>query len=271
MIYLNSYNQYSEDLKVNRIIEFIDYSINESQDSKNILQKAFNELKNLSQSAKKKVLNYTIVALLTVDTVSNIVRIIQNSNIEREDKKLAIELCKQKETESKFEQPGFKAGYDFDVSDEGISLIKGVEELKLDPYKLGDGKITVGWGHAENPKKSKLKVGRKITRKKAEEFFKKDLQTAVNGVKRIFKEWEQKGLDVKINQKMFDALVSLAFNTGVSSLRQSEVIQHLKNKDYNSAADSIKSFNIGDKFAEGLKERRQKESEMFSSTIRQQK
>jgi GH24 family phage-related lysozyme (muramidase) len=265
MRYLNTYNKYSEDLLVERIIDFIDNSINESQDSESILQRVINKLKNLSDSAKKKVLKYTIISLLAIDSITNVIRIIQNSNLEKEDKKVAIEICEEKEKEK--EIPGFKPGYEFEVSEAGISLIKGVEELKLVPYKLGDGKITVGWGHAENPKKSKLRVGKKISKERAESFFKKDLQTAVDGVKRIFKEWESKGLDVKINQKMFDALVSLAFNTGISSLRQSEVIQHLKNKDYDSAKDSIKSFNLGDKFSKGLKIRREKESEMFSASL----
>jgi len=92
------------------------------------------------------------------------------------------------------------------------------------------------------------------------------LKEAADGVRRMFKDWEKEGVDVTITQSMFDALVSMAFNAGVSGLRNSEVVQHIKRGDYQMAADSIKTFRVSSKFP-GLAVRRAKESEMFLSSI----
>ena len=82
----------------------------------------------------------------------------------------------------------------------------------------------------------------------------------------MFKDWEKEGTNVSITQSMFDALVSMAFNAGVGGLRRSEVVEHLKKGDYQTAADSIKTFRVSSKFP-GLALRREKESEMFLASI----
>ena len=56
-----------------------------------------------------------------------------------------------------------------------INLIKKHEGLSLKAYKIGDGMITIGYGHAEPEKNSKFKVGDKITKHQAEELFLHDL------------------------------------------------------------------------------------------------
>jgi GH24 family phage-related lysozyme (muramidase) len=262
MNYLNTYHKYQEELKVQEIINWIDLNINESDSADSIWNKTQDKIKSLSRSAKNKVIKYALISLLAVDSVTNVIKIVQNSNAKPEDKKIAIEMCKKQADKEEKSDDMFKAGYDFEISELGINHIKKEESCNLTPYKLGDGKITVGWGHAEDPNKSKLKVGKKISQKKADKFFEKDLKLASDGVKRIFKEWESKGLDIKITQKMFDALVSIAFNTGVSALRQSDIIQNLKRGEYEAAGDSIKKFKISDKYP-GLVTRRSKESKMF--------
>jgi GH24 family phage-related lysozyme (muramidase) len=63
---------------------------------------------------------------------------------------------------------------------------------------------------------------------------------------------------------MFDSLVSMAFNMGISGLRQSKMIQNLKLGRYKSAGELIKKTNIDDDFP-GLVDRRKEESELFLS------
>jgi GH24 family phage-related lysozyme (muramidase) len=65
---------------------------------------------------------------------------------------------------------------------------------------------------------------------------------------------------------MFDALVSLAYNSGVGSLRQSELIQLIKKGELKLAGDSIRDYNLNKKFP-GLETRREKESEMFLASL----
>jgi GH24 family phage-related lysozyme (muramidase) len=61
---------------------------------------------------------------------------------------------------------------------------------------------------------------------------------------------------------MFDALVSIAYNAGVSGLKFSPIMKYLKEKDYKKASESILGFKISKKFP-GLKVRRQKEYDLF--------
>ena len=63
---------------------------------------------------------------------------------------------------------------------------------------------------------------------------------------------------------MFDALVSIAYNAGVTGLRNSPIMKFLKEKDYKKASESILNFKVRKKFP-GLKVRRQKEYDLFTS------
>ena len=148
------------------------------------------------------------------------------------------------------------------ISDAGKDLIKDHEKLRLTAYAIGDGMITIGWGHAEPKATSKFKLGQKITPEQANILFTKDIQIAENAVKRIFKQWEEDGKDVKITQSMFDAMVSMTFNMGSKGIRTTDFIQKLKNKDYLDAAEIIKNTRVSSKFP-GLEKRRTEESDLF--------
>jgi lysozyme len=155
------------------------------------------------------------------------------------------------ETEKKY-----KMGYEWKLSQDGWDHIREEEGLKLKAYKIGDGKITVGYGHAEPIKDSKFKVGETITKEKAEELLKQDIKIAADGVRRMFKDWEKDNTDIKITQSMFDALVSIAYNVGVGGLRRSDLVNKLKRGEYEQAGDSILHFKTSKRFP-GLAKRRQ--------------
>jgi lysozyme len=163
------------------------------------------------------------------------------------------------------------------ISKEGKEAIKSHEQLRLKAYTINyrtkdkngntiiknDGMINIGWGHAEPIKTSKLKIGDEITEKQAEVLFQKDILTAEKGVKRLFKDWKDKGIDVQINQNMYDAIVSMAFNMGISGLRKTEFIQKLKDKNYKEAGELIKKLSASKKYP-GLKIRRESEHKLFT-------
>jgi GH24 family phage-related lysozyme (muramidase) len=274
---VKTYNSFNEEKIVNDIINYIDYSINEGVDIKSIWDKAVDKIKNLSEASKRKVIKYVLVSLLAFNTVVNVSNLVKGSNADPETKEIAASILSQKDVEKadsvKAEESKWKKGYEFTLSQKGWDHIKTEEgdprhpgEPVLKAYKLGDGKITVGWGHAEPVRKSKFKVGQKITTSDADELLKMDLTNASDGVRRIFKDWEEKGLDVKINQDMFDALVSIAFNTGINGLRKSMMIQDIKKGKFEEAGEKIKTFNVSKKFP-GLHDRREKESEMFLASL----
>jgi len=157
------------------------------------------------------------------------------------------------------------------ISDKAVEMIKKHEKLMLNAYTIGDRiggerAITIGYGHANPESRSKYQLGDKITKEEAERLLKKDLQRKEEGVKRIFRQWKEQGIDRKITQGMYDAMVSMAFNMGIGGLRRSEFIQELKKGNYKKAADLITSTRVSDRFS-GLIKRRHDERDMFLRDI----
>jgi len=237
MEYLKSYQSYSQD-------EMIVEGLN--------LRPLFIQLKNSLN--KKTVANLIIGSLMTIMATNQVLTFIENNKeIPEVDKIVLVD------TVSKYKNP-----QTLRLSSNGWDHIKESEGLRLKAYKIGDGMITVGYGHAERIRNSKLRAGQKITQEQAMQYLIKDVNVAAQGIKRMFKQWEEDGVKMQITQNQYDALVSMAFNMGVSGLRQTEFAEHLKNKDFEKAAHTIKVTGVSDKFP-GLAKRRMKEFRMFVS------
>jgi lysozyme len=164
----------------------------------------------------------------------------------------------------------YKPGHYLSLSKDGIEKLKreegkaGTGDAVLKAYKLGDKMITIGWGHAEPIEDTERKVGDEITLEEAERLLKEDIKIATDGIHRIFKEWEDKGIIVPVTQTQFDVLVSLAFNTGVGAIRKSSVIRQLKRGRYEAAGKEILTYNLGkDEHRKGIEARRKRESKLF--------
>jgi lysozyme len=287
MKYINSFNDYNLYL----IKEWFDnqvLTINENENQNNFYKKlsdVWNKLtiksKNLNKEKKAKLYSYALTILLTMFSLQQIkymllnedpdsIEILKNLNFDED----AIDNTQNIETyfkKSKGIEEIFKCPTDLNVSDKVIKFLKEEEgdpkkkgEPVLKAYKLGDGMITVGWGHAEKIKKSKFKVGQIITREKAEELFQKDLQETTEAVKRIFEQWKKQNINIKLTQDQFDALVSITFNAGIGNIRTSDFIQSIKKNNIKKAGNEILNFKTSGKFP-GLKERRKNEAKPFLS------
>jgi GH24 family phage-related lysozyme (muramidase) len=149
---------------------------------------------------------------------------------------------------------------------------------------LGDGAYTIGYGHAvfrdpsrgDNggkydflPKYNKITPGKtKITPEQAEILLRDDIKTAADGLDRLLDEWKAKGINPKITQPMYDAMVSMIYNMGIDNFRQSDFIQLVKKNKFQSASEVIKNTsNQMFKKYPGLITRRSKESELFKSGL----
>lgn len=143
-------------------------------------------------------------------------------------------------------------------------FIKEEEGFSLKAYALGDGMITIGWGHAEKTSKSQFKVGQKITEEKAQELFDEDMKEAEAGLNRIFEEWKEKGINIQVNQDMYDAMVSMIFNMGIGRFRNSDFIQLVKHNKLKEAKEKILTTSVKYK---GVKDRRRDESALFGKGI----
>lgn len=171
--------------------------------------------------------------------------------------------------EQKQEEQGTKLNYDIlqdpltlKTSNSGLNFIREYEKLRLEAYDIGDGMITIGWGHAEPKSTSKYVLKQKISKHEAERLFRKDIKKTEEGIRGLFKKWTGQKLDIKISQNMWDSMISMAFNMGVNGLRGSDIVQSLKQEDYLTAADNILTTNVSDKFP-GLESRRAEEKELF--------
>lgn len=266
---------------LNESKNWIDNEVNESlTDISLFLKKTFKKMRNLSKEKRKTLLIYALSSLLAITNADKIQNIIQS------DDEIKTELSQDKELQEVVNDKLNLANQvkEVDESKDPTTMRlsqKGWDELKLmegDPknpgepvltaYKLGDGRITIGWGHAEKERKSQFKVGEKISRSEAQTLLQKDAKIAADGVRRIFKQWKKKGVDRKLTQDQFDALVSMAFNMGVGGLRRSETIKAIKKGDYQKAGELIKTQNVKGKHEEGLLNRRSKESKMFLSYLK---
>jgi lysozyme len=155
------------------------------------------------------------------------------------------------------------------VSDTLIKFLKHEEgspkhkgQPVLTAYSIGDGMVTVGWGHAERTSKSQFSKGQKINLKQAEELLKKDVGEAESGLNRLLKRWDESGIEHTIDQGMYDAMVSMIFNMGLTNFLKSDFIQLVKKGEYEKAGELIEKTHIT---YPGHVRRRKKESEMFGS------
>ena len=144
------------------------------------------------------------------------------------------------------------------TSNSGIDLICSFEGLRLKAYDDGVGVWTIGYGTTVI-NGVKVKKGDTCTLEQAKSYMAQDLkqfESAVNQVK------------VPLNQNQYDALVSLAYNIGVSAFLNSTLLKKLNAKDYKGAAEQFDRWNqAGGKVMRGLTNRRAKERKLFEKTV----
>ena len=138
------------------------------------------------------------------------------------------------------------------ISQDGIDLIKSFEGCKLTAYQCPANVWTIGYGHTAN-----VKQGQTITQEEAEAFLESDLQPFVKAVRSKVNEL--------LTQNQFDALVSFAFNVGVSAFSSSTLLKKV-NADPNdkTISDAFARWNkAGGKVSQGLVNRRNKEASFY--------
>ena len=146
------------------------------------------------------------------------------------------------------------------TSQKGINLIKQFEGCQLTAYKCPAGVWTIGYGTTGKVDGKEICKGMKISKQKAEQLLKKDLEQFEKSVNNFVK--------VSINQNQFDALVSFAYNVGAGALKGSTLLKKLNQKDYKGAANEFLKWNKGGgKVLAGLTRRREAERKLFLTTV----
>ena len=109
---VRSYELFLEQKKVGEIIQWIDYSVNESTDTNSFWSKVLDKIKGLSREAKRKVIKHALLTLLVFNTASNVWNIVKSSSADDETRQIATEIINKKDTT----QTQWKMGYEFTPS-----------------------------------------------------------------------------------------------------------------------------------------------------------
>lgn len=138
--------------------------------------------------------------------------------------------------------------------------VGGVKEPMYSAYKDSVGVWTIGYGHTSKIGVPQVTSDLKIDKKEALDILYDDAKKAADCVRGIFKQWNEEGIKYFVTQGQFDALVSLVFNAGCTSVRKSDFIQDYKKGNIGEAARKITQFNL-----QGGAERRKQEAILFLS------
>jgi lysozyme len=141
------------------------------------------------------------------------------------------------------------------ISNTGINLIRGFEDLRLKAYDDGVGVWTIGYGTTAINGVA-VKKGDTCTAEQAKSYMAQDLKKFESAVNTTVK--------VPLNQNQFDALVSLTYNIGIGAFKSSTLLKKLNAKDYKGAAEQFLRWNRGGgRVLNGLIKRRKIEMELF--------
>jgi lysozyme len=132
-----------------------------------------------------------------------------------------------------------------------IHQLMVMEGRSLEAYKDAAGVPTIGYGHTKG-----VRMGDRISERWAVELLKMDVQNV---------ELQVKALDVARTEGQLDALVSFAFNLGITRLRDSDLLKLIrKGASKNAITQEFKRWvYAGGKKLRGLETRREWEAKRF--------
>ena len=144
------------------------------------------------------------------------------------------------------------------INEEGLSLIKSFEGLRLKAYKCPAGVWTIGYGSTEG-----VKPGMTITREEAEALLKKDIERFEIGVEKVIDE------NITLTSNQFSALVSFSFNVGLENFKKSTLLKMI-NKGNKDELEAIhyqfrRWVYANKKVLPGLQRRREAEFKLYST------
>lgn len=146
------------------------------------------------------------------------------------------------------------------TSPEGIALIKKFEGLRLKAYPdpaTGGEPWTIGYGTTSSAGVGKIKKGMSISEVQAESMLVRSLDAYELAV--------MHALNKPPTQHQMDALVSFAYNVGITNMKRSSVVKYLNAGEPTKAAMAFLLWNkAAGRVMPGLTRRRAAERDLFS-------
>ena len=148
------------------------------------------------------------------------------------------------------------------VDSYGVKLIADFEGLSLVPYLCPAKKPTIGYGQTFYPNGTKVRMTDKaITEKEAFAMLEVVVNQFAIGVEKL--------LVKKVNQHQFNALVSFAYNCGITNLKKSTLLKKVNANPNDSSIELefLKWNKSMGKVLAGLTRRRRLEADVYKMPI----
>jgi lysozyme len=143
------------------------------------------------------------------------------------------------------------------LNKEGADLIKAFEGCKLKAYQCSAMKWTIGFGNTFYEDGSPVMPGHTISQEKANQLFEIIGDSFAEKVDRI--------VTANVTPNQFGALVSFAYNCGISNLQKSTLLKKVNvNPNDATIRDEFGKWNkAGGKVLAGLTRRREAEANLY--------
>lgn len=142
--------------------------------------------------------------------------------------------------------------------DKCTEIIKHFEGKKLTAYLCPANVWTIGYGSTTYPNGKKVQHGDKISDSEAEKLLSATIRTFAESIRPLIK--------IQIKPRQFEALVSLAFNIGVTAFKNSTLLAKLNAGDHVEVINQFQRWNkAGQKTLPGLVRRRKSEANLYIS------
>jgi lysozyme len=144
------------------------------------------------------------------------------------------------------------------LDENGYKLIQGFEGLSLVPYLCSAKKATIGYGNTYYPSGKKVTMqDNPISLATARWMFKEIADNFAEDVDKLIK--------VKLTQNQYNAIVSFAFNCGISALSKSTLLKKVNTNplDITITNEFLKWNKAGGKVINGLTKRRTIEAKIY--------
>jgi lysozyme len=144
------------------------------------------------------------------------------------------------------------------LDESGYKLIQEFEGLSLVPYLCSAKVATIGYGSTFYPSSKKVTMqDQPISLATAKWMLKETADKFAADVDKLIKS--------KLTQNQFNAIVSFAFNLGLTSLGRSTLLKkvNINPNDSTIAAEFAKWNKAGGKVLNGLTKRRAKEAKLY--------
>lgn len=142
------------------------------------------------------------------------------------------------------------------INVEGLEMVKHFEGLRTTAYQDSVGVWTIGYGHTSMAGPPQVYPGMTITTAEAEAILQQDLEVFERGV--------SQALTIATRENPFSAMVSFAFNVGLTAYRNSTLLRKHNAGDFAGAANEFPRWvYAGGEVLPGLVRRRDAERTLY--------